>query len=513
MRQDKDEAEKRLKEAGVGEGMHMGNRSIPLRIFETTGLPMSDTGGDTRGPKKPRLPQLVRQGKRGRLCGTTLRSASLSHIGRILGVDEGTTEMEHMEDESEMPFSQYENRRRLFSVTSYLSKYKEPDDPRAIEDLQTLWFLYGDIFLSMSESEISEAQLGDISRKIACFKQGLMETLPYKGGEMQGWSFPKNHELDYIPWAISQLGNLEVSNTQYGEHCHTSYVKKDCAKTNRHAGTLGLSVLVRDSLRSFQEQLQHVPDTARAVEILQVMDGSGADNNDGEAAGSNHVGKGSPSVGGVDCEALDFGGSEEDESGISEHEIEEGARAGDACGETPSHGKKKLPAYGGRWTNCEKLCIPLHKIAREHLHSERKVHVPGGPRKTRRPFTEALFALSCPDLVYAQDNKAFEHIQGALAKYLWRVYVAPTLPPGDQEETPTPQQLNQTLESLLPGGRVTLWSCMDIKNKAVAENEMCRIRAYPWPSRKFHGKNRAVSIPESWSKFCACQACKCHCRH
>lgn len=419
--------------------------------------------------------QGVRSGKRGRSKTTGVREHSRRMVSEFLGVSTGTSRLqadcghvdslcvdgassgsasddecvgdgergggqEGEDDESEPVFCSMENVRRNRDRKSYLRKYREPTDGNFVKDLQRLWFLFLEVFLLIREPQTDEKKLEILRQKIVDLKEGWMELLPYKSGELMGWNFPKCHELDYVCWAITQLGHLEAASAQYGEHVHTVAVKKECARTNRNQATFGKTVLVRDSMNQLNKLI-------------------------GQYGG----------------QAVSHDDEQQDEDSEDESR---------------------------QWGNCDRLSVPVDLFAQEHIHSTRVLKVPGGPwpkrqgtrrapewaaeDSSKRVFVLALSWLTGDNSPYVQDNADMGHLQETLAKYLWSECVQPALGEAAQACVPDVDTLNDALNRCLPSKQVALWCCLQITNKKLPGYK-CRIRAYPWSTRKFHHRMRSVS--------------------
>lgn len=429
----------------------------------------SDTRTDqysSGGSKQPRFAiEGLRDRKGGGACCSQVRAVCQEMVRiQASSVEEcdkirksiASLSAEPQRDIAEDSFCKFEGIRRARSTTSHLRKYSKGQQgfqsfhKESVEELQALCFMFIDILLTIRQPETDSVELGKLEKLIVAFKEGVMEVLPYKSGELQGWAIPKMHELDGIVRLISQLGNAEAASAQYGEHCHTKYVKKDYSRTNRHESSMSLTVMKRDSMCNL------------ATMMSQVQDGDSEDS-----------------------DALD------DQPEQEPVRVRKSWSQCDQAQVIPidvlyRHNKDTKRILKGPGSLASHQNISTVK-ARDTAQGSSKS---AGRRVRSKKFTVALAMLTARKCGFVEECEHFAHLNRPLALFLRR-NVLGHREEGSKRDNPSVQDLNNILSTYLPSGEVTLWNVLEMTNPK-APGCVMRLRAYPWKSRKFHNKQRSV---------------------
>ena len=345
-------------------------------------------------------------------------------------------------------FLQAEQRRQAASKLAHLRRYRSLDDT-PIHLIQEVWLAALAVYLELRQPNTTDRDLDKLRQAIASFKHSKVVVFPSKSGQLLGWAYSKNHELDYLVWTITEIGNIEASSAQSGERTHQINVKQDCAQTNRHVSKIAQTVMLRDDGKVLITEVLR-----RARDLPQGTWFSGTEEAPSEGA----------------REALKFLSREED------------------C-LLAAHDRQRRMLIQHQHGRCHGFSWPIEFAATHHLWMERTLSTPGGDIarslcKGRRvdPYEVKLCLLRS---AFEHQHPAFRVIQQQVGLFIWhRVQ--------KNQRTPTAQEVTQCLHDCLVDGKVALWNQMKMTNLKFTDSPCFRLRSYPLPSRPYHGRKRQV---------------------
>ena len=114
----------------------------------------------------------------------------------------------------------------------FLQDVHTPIDPS--DTLVSILFKYVEICNQFRTTSTTQLRLTLLQAKVVQWKTKVLLHMPFKSGQLKGWSFIKWHYLDHATDWISWVGCMDNLSSQTPELCHQAYVKTLGKMINRH---------------------------------------------------------------------------------------------------------------------------------------------------------------------------------------------------------------------------------------------------------------------------------------